>query len=416
MQQKLFSNPVVCSSNPKDWYIYFRFYANGRWHDLKRREGLNRIKCFNQRKKEAASLAEARLIWLRAGWNPVLDPRFHLRNLVNEEGLQSMSFAKALDFALSKKDLAEKSYADYRNQLVHVKATAEKLGLHYLPVSKITRLHILQVLGGLRQHRKISNKTYNKYRDTLRSMFNTLETWLAVEYNPVTKIDDLRTTETHKFTPLDESEKIAITELLSRKYYHFFVYIQVLYHTGIRPKEILALQVSDIDLKKQVITIIPDLKRENSKTRTMRVVPLNDKLMTYLLGLNLHQYPSNYFVFGAKPSRLKKAPLQKIVDNNYFMPSLHSLTRDAVTKLWKQIVIDGLGIKKHLYALKHTGADDKIMAGIDLDALRHLYGHRSRYMTEVYARSVKDVYASQIKTLSPAFVSVLPAPVIQQQY
>lgn len=63
----------------------------------------------------------------------------------------------------------------------------------------------------------------------------------------------------------------------------------------------------------------------------------------------------------------------------------------------------GLGINKHLYALKHTGADDKILAGIELDALRELYGHTSKLMTERYARKVKDIYRAQIVQKSPSF-------------
>lgn len=56
-----------------------------------------------------------------------------------------------------------------------------------------------------------------------------------------------------------------------------------------------------------------------------------------------------------------------------------------------------------MYSLKHKGADDKILAGIDLDALRELYGHRSKYMTEKYARAVKDLYRKQIIDNSPDF-------------
>ena len=421
-QRELYTHPVVCTTNPNDWYIYFEFFHNGKWHSLKKREGINRIKSLKQRRKEAELLAEARLIWLQSGWNPVQDPKFQLRNISTEEGLKAMPFNKAIDFALAKKDLAAKSRIDYRNQLEYVKQAAEKLGIAILPIAKVTRLHILEILTRLREDRKLSNHNYNKYRDTIRSMFTTLESWLAVEYNPATRIDTLRTTESNKYASLDKEEKMAITALLYKQHYRFFVYIQVLYHTGIRPKEILALRIKDINLKKQVITIVPDLERENSKTKTVRLVPVSDQLLPFLIELKLDECPPDHYVFGSPfktgmgnrgagsekwgtKEEQKKTGRQGAKRSDYFTPSACPIKRDTVTKLWKEIIIDGLGIHKHLYALKHTGADDKIVAGIDLDALRDLYGHRSKYMTETYAKKVKEVYSTQIRVKSPAFSS-----------
>lgn len=42
-------------------------------------------------------------------------------------------------------------------------------------------------------------------------------------------------------------------------------------------------------------------------------------------------------------------------------------------------------------------------AGMDLDALRELYGHTSKLMTTKYATVVKEVYRKQIMELSPDF-------------
>lgn len=56
-----------------------------------------------------------------------------------------------------------------------------------------------------------------------------------------------------------------------------------------------------------------------------------------------------------------------------------------------------------MYAMKHTGANEKILAGIDLDALRELYGHSSKLMTEKYAKVIKEVYRKQIMEKSPEF-------------
>jgi site-specific recombinase XerD len=77
------------------------------------------------------------------------------------------------------------------------------------------------------------------------------------------------------------------------------------------------------------------------------------------------------------------------------------------THWWKQMVIDGLGIDCKMYSLKHKGADDKIEAGIELDALRNLYGHKSKQMTEIYARAVKGKYKQNIIDQAPVFAKVV---------
>jgi hypothetical protein len=88
---------------------------------------------------------------------------------------------------------------------------------------------------------------------------------------------------------------------------------------------------------------------------------------------------------------------------DYFQPSFVQVKRDTATKLWNTLVIKGMGINKYMYAMKHTGGDDKILAGVSLDALREMYGHSSKFMTEKYARQVKGVYQRQIIANSPNF-------------
>lgn len=57
----------------------------------------------------------------------------------------------------------------------------------------------------------------------------------------------------------------------------------------------------------------------------------------------------------------------------------------------------------NLYAMKHYGADKKILAGMNMDSLRELYGHSSKLMTEKYAKIIKEVYRKDILDNSPDF-------------
>lgn len=171
----------------------------------------------------------------------------------------------------------------------------------------------------------------------------------------------------------------------------------------------MALKIENINLEHEEISIYPDLDAENSKTKSIRKVPINKHLLPFLRELNLNEYPANYYVFGSPYTPGKgnsgsyKGGLTGAMHPDYFKPSLTHIKRDTITRFWKNTVIDILGIQKYQYAMKHTGGDDKIMAGMSLDALRELYGHHSIYMTVKYASKIKEVYKKQIIDHSPAF-------------
>jgi integrase len=404
----------------EEWYVVFRFFHAGKWHYRKYREGINRIKDKKKKAIEAEGLKEARHQWLKWGWNPIIDPEYKLRKVANRAAVSELPFNKAMDFALSKKKLAKKSVQDYTNILSHIKVIAERTGYDLIPIDKFEAFNVLELLDHITRERKLSNNNYNKYLDVIRSMFTVLKRRQVVKYNPASDLEHFKVAESNKFIALTQEEKDLITKEMFTKHPRFFAYIQVLYHTGIRPKEILALRIADVDLKRKLITIAPDIEQENSKTTNVRHVAIAAQLLPFLKELDLHKYPSNYFVFGSafgpggnrgsiawvnvgKEGKGKKTGVSGAMRGDYFKPSPFHIKRDTVTKLWKKIVIEDLKINKYLYALKHTGADDKILAGIDLDALRELYGHTSKLMTETYAKKIREVNRKQIVENSPAF-------------
>jgi integrase len=138
------------------------------------------------------------------------------------------------------------------------------------------------------------------------------------------------------------------------------------------------------------------------------MVPLNNHIVA-LLSAHIEGHANiRDYVFGSPNGSggnrgSQKGNISGAMRSDYFLPSEFHMKRDTATKLWKKLIIDGLGIKKYQYAMKHTGGDDKILAGISLDALKTMYGHTSKFMTEKYARKIKDVYREQIILNSPDF-------------
>jgi hypothetical protein len=101
--------------------------------------------------------------------------------------------------------------------------------------------------------------------------------------------------------------------------------------------------------------------------------------------------------------RKGRSKYQGVMHPDYFKPSYTRIKRDTITRFWKKIVKGILGINKYQYAMKHTGGDDKILAGVSLDALRKMYGHHSKQMTEEYVEALKALHREEIIERSPAF-------------
>lgn len=397
----------------KHWFVWFRFLdeKTGTMKLIIRKGGVNSEGLpEKERLAQLNALKKAILFKLEhQEWNPISNTYpTKAPEQIELDRLKELSFNEALDFALSKCVVSSKTKLDYGTTVRFFKLAAEQTRFNYKPIVEIKRQHIKLLLEHVKTERKWSNKAYNKNLGYLGAVMDRLLDWEIIEVNPAHNIKSLPVTETIKYEPLTTEEKTIIREHLYLHHYRFFVFLMVVYHTGIRPKEILALKIKDISKDLSEIVIVPDLISENSKTKSIRKVPINQHLQLLLRELQLQEYSKECFIFGS--------PFQSGLGNrgsskegrgtfhiDYFKPSLTQIKRDTVTKLWKKIVKDKLGIDKYQYALKHSGADDKILAGIDIDALRELYGHSSKFMTEKYAQKVKEVYKKKIMELSPDF-------------
>ena len=397
----------------KDWYVWFRFLdekTNTRKLIIKKCGVNNKNLPTRERIAQLNALKKAIKFKLEEqGWNPIDNTYpYKTPEQLQMEKLMDMGLNEALDFALSKCNVATKTKLDYGTTLRFVKLGSEQIGLSRLKIIEVKRQHIKQLLEHIKKDRKWSNKAYNKNKGYLSAIVDRLMDWDIIETNPVRNIKSLPTTETEKFLPLTVDEKKIIQEYLFLHHYGFFVFLMVIYHTGIRPKEALALKIKDISSDLSEILIIPDLISENSKTKKVRRVPINQHLQLLLRELQLQDHDKDFFVFGS-PFVLRNSNNSKSVYGRgamhaeYFKPSVNQVKRDTATKLWKAIVKDKLGIDKYQYALKHSGANDKILAGIEIDALQELYGHSSKLMTAKYATKIKEVYKKQIIDLSPSF-------------
>lgn len=77
----------------------------------------------------------------------------------------------------------------------------------------------------------------------------------------------------------------------------------LIYYCGIRRKECLALKISDVYFHKNLIIIKPNIEEENSKTKSIRMVPLNP-FIKEMLKVHTENYDSSLYLFGSPNARV----------------------------------------------------------------------------------------------------------------
>lgn len=385
--KSIYSTPKVVKYDDltKPWFVYFRYNQKL----FRYKFGINYINNYKKRLIEANSLRDVLHEKLRSGWNP------NIPDIVST--FSNMTFSEALDFSIEKKTLTlgSKTLCGYKSTVKFIKNALVPTNTKNLLISETKRVHVKLILEKTQQQRKWSNKSYNKNLGYLKAILSELIQWDIIENNPALGIRALKVSEVTGFKPASDDQVKVIKEKILSDFPSFYAYIITIFHTGIRPEELLSVQIKMIDLKKSQITLPPGI----TKTDKERIVPINQHLKSFFEDMNLHIYNKDFFIFGSRREHSNRG-LKKNLD---FVPGAKQLSRDTASKLWRKLIKTESNIDVDMYSLKHLGANKKILAGIELDALRELYGHTSKMMTLRYAKVVKEVNRQQIIEKSPDF-------------
>jgi len=198
----------------------------------------------------------------------------------------------------------------------------------------------------------VSVASVNRELQCLKSIFNKAIVWEKFSgTNPVTKIKLFK--ENNQRLRFLEKEEIA--KLLSNCNKQLRSIVVIALNTGMRRGEILGLKLRDIDIKRGVIHLY------NTKNNEKREIPINEQVKTALIRTRKH--PQSEYIFCKK-------------DGSSF-----GHTRKSFDTALKKS-----GIKDFTFHdLRHTMASHLVMAGIDLNTVRELLGHKSLAMTLRYS-------------------------------
>lgn len=214
---------------------------------------------------------------------------------------------------------------------------------------------------------------------TLRSFYKFMVKRNLISASPVI---DIRTPKQDKrlpkFLTLEEIQRLfgncdTTTLLGSRDR----AILETLYSTGIRVSELVALNISDLDLNENVIHVRGKGKKE-------RVIPISPGAVQGILAyLDLRRAALN--------------PNRQDTDSLFINKHGQRLsTRSVRRKLDKYLLEAGLDLSVSPHTLRHSFATHMLQQGADLRSVQELLGHQSLSTTQIYthlsSRRIREEY------------------------
>jgi len=219
----------------------------------------------------------------------------------------------------------------------------------------------------------LSNVSVNCNIQPLKTFMENFFLQKKIEVNPFYFVKYLPKHRGSTFIAFTNEERKAIAEMLTNKYPDLYLFANLIYTCFTRPLELCSLVPADIDANKEWLQI----RVENSKvshTSYRQITPAVRDLLTDFKLEKMHR---------------QKLIFESICGND---PNPKA-RRKRVTLLWNKVVINGLGIKKEMYGLKHTG-NINYLKGLDnigdtnLIWLQRQNDHTSLATTQKYIRDL----------------------------
>lgn len=238
----------------------------------------------------------------------------------------------------------------YRFHLSHFLSYVNK------DVSQITDDDVYEYLHNYRHKRAVDNSYLNQIRLVLNKFFKWLVIKKIIPANPVDSIEPIKCQKKIK-KPLSAEEVERLRSACESE--RNLAIIECLYSTAVRASELLRLNRSDISFTKDDIVVLGKGNKE-------RVTYLNAKSHIHLqnyLELRTDDNPALFVRSRAPHERLTRRGLEDI------------LNRIAAAANVKNV---------HPHRFRRTSATDLLNAGMPIEQVQELLGHKSIETTRIY--------------------------------
>ena len=246
-----------------------------------------------------------------------------------------------------------------------------KKALPNRPIAEVTYSHIMVALNS---GTWTSGKSRNNELSLINGVFEFARLDKLIKDNPCAEVKRAGYQKPGP-DPFDLGEVHAILgHLREHRPEQILNFVQVMFFTGMRTSEGIALRWSDIDFRKREVLIdganVYDEEADSTKTFESRIVKLSAPAIEALLRQKAYTYLAGQHVFH-DPKTGKPWGYAKITDRRSFWQA-------ALTKL---------GIRyRRPYNMRHTYATLGLMSGVKPGFMASQLGHSLRMFFTVYAK------------------------------
>lgn len=247
-------------------------------------------------------------------------------------------------------------------------------------LASVDHLTIRAYLAYLQQQ-EFSRRSIARKLSCIRSLYKYLCRSGLLEENPILGV---RTPKLEKKLPnfMYEEEVAALLQLPDRTTplgQRDWALLEVLYATGMRVSELVALDVGDIDASEGWVTVF-------GKGRKERSVPVGTEAIR-ALGVYLTQGRPQLLAarpLGDEPKPREREPL--------FLNRWGTRLTDRSVRRIVEKYTEELALQRHQtpHSIRHSFATHLLNGGADLRAVQDLLGHKSLSTTQIYTHVTKE--------------------------
>ncbi|MEY4280834.1 MAG: hypothetical protein RLZ39_246 [Bacteroidota bacterium] len=243
-------------------------------------------------------------------------------------------------------------------------------------IKQIKHLHIRSWLASLKEVKQTAT-TINRKQSVLRSFFKYAQTQNWILTNPISTLRSLRTPERIPNFLKDEETEFLFEELSFGEGFKGFtdrLILELLYQTGMRRAELLALKEQQIEWSLHHVRVIGKGNKE-------RLIPISKHLESQMQAYinekkRLFENPNTSFFILENGQNLYAGYVYRLVKKHL----------SATTSLKK----------KSPHVMRHTFATQLLNNGANLQAIKDLLGHSSLASTQIYTHNhiskLKDIH------------------------
>lgn len=236
---------------------------------------------------------------------------------------------------------------------------------------------VVAYLMRLKQEGK-AKATVNRKLASIRTWFQFLIKEGVIERNPAS---DIRSPKIERkniaYLSPEEVETLMTMPDESPKGIRDRAILELMYATGIRASELIALEIDDVNVRMGFITC----RGENMKAR---IIPIG----------RIGRQAMEKYLYGMRNEILEEHPEERTLFVNYIG---HPITRQGLWKILKEYG-EKAGLSQNLtpQVLRNSFAVHMLQNGADIKSLQELMGHEDITATQIYLavtkNRIKDVY------------------------